>query len=1154
MNKIQRLSILLVSLCAVSVAVHAATVTPGTDDGTYSASAPLLNGSTDKALCSQSARGPRVNLPGSGNPDGGIPFDPCATADIASTDIGTQTPTPNAIPVAVDGGTLDPGWLPTDTTYGSGTQHKAAIWSASNRLKAAVNMVEDENTGAIGVGGTVTSYPLSVYSGSYPGTIEAAAIGWFAGSSVGQLKFNGSTGNTELSATNATGGSIELAPYSSAKEVVVSPGRLRVGNSTNSSTNPQVLVSSTVDDTGSGNNHAFVDGSIITRSGEVAYASFDATAEFDGGSDYDHYVSYQSRGIFGSSGSISKLYGFYDSPTVEAGSTASDRYGAYLADVMGSGTLSNNYGLYVASLTLGTNKWGVYTDGSMPSYFGGALGIGINAPAAPLHVIAASTADQALVQRWGYNVVAESDYNLRLKTTVGAGVVRWGFDQTNAGTTYADTFVMDRGSVGLGIATGLSARLTLAGIGNGGLVIRNASSTNDRLQLFVGDGTGGYAADENYLINTNTPLHMMTGPYGTVPVADFSSSAIASHVPLELKGATSGTLTMDWPDAITSYTLTWPAATADGYLKNTSGALSFGAPAFGDLGLSLSSGVIPYYNGTTLADSPLKSNGTQLLIGGSSYRASTALEIIQDGAAVIQRTGNASGYATTRWMNDQNSTARALEAGYTGSSYAGWGGLTGEFGYLGTSGAYNLALMRGTAFQLVLQSGFSAFKGKLWISNVLETAAPPGYLEVTDASTKSPGGLINLSWNETGSATEWGGIRFGIRQHNYPNEYMKGGLIYSNMSGYGRGRLCLAVENVNDASNVDTGDCALSVSGLGATRTVTFDTLAGNAGKFVQLDAAGVASAALPTPAAIGALPASGGTADMLPYWSTSSTLGATAVKTNSYSLFPATDNTGYVGLPANRWAGAVFAGPVEWRDGAGAVVGSCDDGHCSEDLQGNSVTCTNADQVSGTDGQITSCSANTRVPIAYKGKVIAEDGDEPAVLIDRIAVGPGLTKSLLGSAPYRQVKIAITNDKMRLGRNTQSSSNACTNSTTNWATCGGAYNTTSSYASTVDVNAHVNFYSEPNYAGHWGRCWFRLVRKVGDVETEISEANIIGAPPNANSGRTEFGNQTLLASDSLSGGVTAIYQIQMKAMDGLLCTIPANSGSIRVVSYGVPE
>lgn len=58
-----------------------------------------------------------------------------------------------------------------------------------------------------------------------------------------------------------------------------------------------------------------------------------------------------------------------------------------------------------------------------------------------------------------------------------------------------------------------SHKFTIASADNLGLVLRNGTSS-DRFQFFVGDGTGGYTADENYIINNNTDLSIINNGGG----------------------------------------------------------------------------------------------------------------------------------------------------------------------------------------------------------------------------------------------------------------------------------------------------------------------------------------------------------------------------------------------------------------------------------------------------------------------------------------------------------------------------------------------------------------------------------------------------------------------------------------------------------------
>lgn len=101
-------------------------------------------------------------------------------------------------------------------------------------------------------------------------------------------------------------------------------------------------------------------------------ALYDAVGTVTGTANTDHMISYQARSIYDSSGTVGSLTGF-GSILVNDGGNATNMYGFLAYDPTGTGSVTNNYGLYVNSLTKGTNNYAVYTAGSTPSYFGGAI-------------------------------------------------------------------------------------------------------------------------------------------------------------------------------------------------------------------------------------------------------------------------------------------------------------------------------------------------------------------------------------------------------------------------------------------------------------------------------------------------------------------------------------------------------------------------------------------------------------------------------------------------------------------------------------------------------------------------------------------------------------------------------------------------------------
>ena len=77
------------------------------------------------------------------------------------------------------------------------------------------------------------------------------------------------------------------------------------------------------------------------------------------------------------------------------------------------------------------------------------FGIGTDSPQAPVHIIAPSSADNQIFQRWSYQAGTPTQYSLTLKDTVTSGVVRYNFSMTNNNTVYDDVLVLDRGKVGI---------------------------------------------------------------------------------------------------------------------------------------------------------------------------------------------------------------------------------------------------------------------------------------------------------------------------------------------------------------------------------------------------------------------------------------------------------------------------------------------------------------------------------------------------------------------------------------------------------------------------------------------------------------------------------------------------------------------------------
>jgi len=85
---------------------------------------------------------------------------------------------------------------------------------------------------------------------------------------------------------------------------------------------------------------------------------------------------------------------------------------------------------------------------------GGSVGIGLTNPSAKLHIANPDGGNDGLpFQRWTYTKGTVGAYDLILKQTVTANVVRYNFSMINASTAYNDVLVLDRGNVGIGVTT-----------------------------------------------------------------------------------------------------------------------------------------------------------------------------------------------------------------------------------------------------------------------------------------------------------------------------------------------------------------------------------------------------------------------------------------------------------------------------------------------------------------------------------------------------------------------------------------------------------------------------------------------------------------------------------------------------------------------------
>lgn len=85
------------------------------------------------------------------------------------------------------------------------------------------------------------------------------------------------------------------------------------------SSDAQILISRRIDNTGTGNAHAFADNSVVSRTGTVGYASYDDFVKYRGSANQDHHVAYQSRFVISSTGLFNDVYGGFHQVKVDSG-------------------------------------------------------------------------------------------------------------------------------------------------------------------------------------------------------------------------------------------------------------------------------------------------------------------------------------------------------------------------------------------------------------------------------------------------------------------------------------------------------------------------------------------------------------------------------------------------------------------------------------------------------------------------------------------------------------------------------------------------------------------------------------------------------------------------------------------------------------------
>lgn len=123
--------------------------------------------------------------------------------------------------------------------------------------------------------------------------------------------------------------------------------------------------------------YAFLDDSSVAFSVGLppyGHASFNSNVKMTGSTAADHHHSFQSYPHIEGSALIDRVSGFYSIGETLAG-TVTQWSHFHAEDPTGGGTVTNQYGVYIAELTQGSNNWGIFHyEGK--SFFGGAVHLG----------------------------------------------------------------------------------------------------------------------------------------------------------------------------------------------------------------------------------------------------------------------------------------------------------------------------------------------------------------------------------------------------------------------------------------------------------------------------------------------------------------------------------------------------------------------------------------------------------------------------------------------------------------------------------------------------------------------------------------------------------------------------------------------------------
>lgn len=183
-----------------------------------------------------------------------------------------------------------------------------------------------------------------------------------------------STGDLNIMGRNALTGRLETSIASQKDGPAGAPGQeIIIGNVPQavSSSFAKLYVGDTV--AVGGGYHGIGTYDVVSSSNASlgAYAAVDIRTQLVGSTGFNHYVGVQSRAVLAGTAGISNYwYGMEALATHNGSGTVANYAGLRVGNILGSGPVTNNYGILIHSQTRGTNNWNIRSESGL-HFFGG---------------------------------------------------------------------------------------------------------------------------------------------------------------------------------------------------------------------------------------------------------------------------------------------------------------------------------------------------------------------------------------------------------------------------------------------------------------------------------------------------------------------------------------------------------------------------------------------------------------------------------------------------------------------------------------------------------------------------------------------------------------------------------------------------------------